>query len=164
MTFANVADIVAPVLCLIQCHRCKSALTCAAWQWNYVARPRDNYVAPCGCKLIPSDSWHSATLMMHTINLGKLTNRLNKLRDKSNLHHIYLIEIFPLKIEAQLNVGKVLDVTMLAKIVEMLILSPITISFPCEWGQCRVYNKDSLETKNTQAYRPHQFETINYWY
>ena len=62
--------------------------------------------------------------MMHTINLGKLTNRLNKLRDKSNLHHFFLIEIFPLKIEAQLNVGKVLDVTMLAKIVEMLILSP----------------------------------------
>ena len=94
---SKIADTVAPVLCLIQCHRCKSALTCAAWQWNYVARPRDNYVALSGCKLIPSDSWHSATLMMHTINLGRLTNKLNKLRDKSNLQHFYLIEICSLE-------------------------------------------------------------------
>ena len=45
------------------------------------------------CKLIPSDSLHSATLMIHTINLGKLTNKLNKLRDKSTELHFFLIEI-----------------------------------------------------------------------
>ena len=44
--------------------------------------------------------------------------------------------------------------TMLAKIVEMLILSPIRISFPCEWGHgaslaqfTRKSTKDSLDTK-----------------
>ena len=46
-----------------------------------------------GCKLIPSDSWHSATLMMLTINLGKLTNKLSKLRDKLTDLHFFLIEI-----------------------------------------------------------------------
>ena len=94
-----------PILhCVFQ--RDTNQLTCAAWQWNYVARPPE-IIMLRRCKLIPSDSLHSATLMIHTINLGKLTNKLSKLRDKLTELHFFLIEICSLENLAQLKVGRV---------------------------------------------------------
>ena len=90
-----------------------------------------------GCKLIPSDSWHSATLMMHTINLGKLTNKLSKLRDKLTDLHFFLIEIC-----SQWKLGKEKNVIMLGKVTKKEKSDKVAKKWH-SWGKSDNVGKDS---------------------